>query len=133
MTKTYYAIFFLLIVSLASCTKENLNERKLAGVWLGTQVEYITYENNEVIKDSIVPNSGAMYLFDDDEMENQVSHSLAIAPPFSVTWEGSQGDQHTLFGMNIRKQTQNKLELSLSTADDDLNQTSMTVYYFERE
>lgn len=133
MTKTYYTIFLLLIVFLSSCTKENLNERKIAGVWLGTQVQYITYIDNAIVKDSIVPNSGAMYLFDDDEMENQVSHSLAIPPPFSSTWEGSQGEQHTLFGMNIRKHTKNKLELSLSTADDDLNQTSMTVYYFERD
>jgi len=85
-----------------------------------------------VVKDSTVANSGAMYLFDDQELENQVAHSLAIPPPFSATWEGEKGDQHSLFGMTIRKHTKNKLELSISTADDDLNQTSMTVYYFER-
>lgn len=127
-----YFIYIFLCVTAASCTKENFNERKLAGVWLGTEVQYITYVNNEIAKDSTVANSGAMYLFDDQELDNQISHSLAIAPPFSATWEGEEGDQHSLFGMSIRKHTKNKLELSISTADDDLNQTSMTIYYFER-
>lgn len=125
----YIALCFIAV----SCTKMNLNERKLAGVWTGTEVQYITYENNQLVKDSTVANSGAIYLFDDQELENQVAHSLAIAPPFSATWEGDKGNQHSLFGMTIRKHTKNKLELSISTADDDLNQISMTVYYFERE
>jgi len=132
MKTSIFSILIALVV-LTSCTKDKLNERKLAGVWIGTEVQYITYIDNLIINDSTVANSGAMYLFDDDELDNQIAHSLAIPPPFSETWEGSDGDQHKLFGMNIRKLTKTKLELSLNEVDDDLNHETMTVYYFERE
>jgi hypothetical protein len=128
-----YIIAIILGCGLAACTKENLNERRLAGVWKGTTVQYITYVDNAIVKDSIVPNSGAMYLYDDDESNNQISHSLAIAPPFTETWEGTESKQKTLFGLNIRKFRKHHLELSINTWDDELNHTSMTVWYFERD
>lgn len=131
MKKTI-AILAMMVV-LASCTKEHYNDRKLGGVWLGKKVEYITYENNELVKDSTVTNTGAMYLFDDDELYNQISHSLLIPPPFTDTWEGQDGNQNTLFGLNIRRFTKNKLELSINETDSNLNHLKMTVWYFERE
>lgn len=128
-----YLLTFLFIAILASCTMENVNEKRFAGVWLGTKVQYITYQDNAIISDSTVANSGAMFLYDDDELENQISYSLLIPPPFTISWEGSEGDQNTLMGMNIRKHNKRELELSINTIDADLNHTGMTVYYFERE
>lgn len=133
MNKTALHLSIILLIFLSACTKEKLNERRLAGVWKGTKVQYITYVDNAIVKDSIVPNSGAMYLFDDDELYNQRAHSLAIAPPFTDTWEGTEGRQHTLMGMNIRKFTKHHLELSINTGDTLFNHTGMTVFYFERD
>lgn len=77
-----YISIFLLLFTISSCSKNELNERKLGGVWEGEKVVYTFYQNNEVLRDSTVPNSGALYLWDDDELYNQYGNSLAISPDF---------------------------------------------------
>ncbi|RYD71843.1 MAG: hypothetical protein EOP53_22965 [Sphingobacteriales bacterium] len=125
----------LICILLTGCGKEEMNERKLGGVWEATQVKYIFYENNKEIRDSTVKNSGAMYLYDDEELTNQFSHSLTIAPAnfgSDITWEGNEGELRTFRGLNIRKYTGNKLELSENETDDDLNVKQTTIYFFVR-
>ncbi len=132
MKKISFLIFVLAIFS--ACSKEKINDKRIAGIWNATTVEYIFYENNEEVRDSVVENSGALYLYDDDELENQYGYSLAIVPErfFGPVWESNEGDANTLMGTNIRKLTRKKLELSENTTDTDLNVTKTVIYYFER-
>ncbi|MFM2016614.1 MAG: hypothetical protein RL007_270 [Bacteroidota bacterium] len=126
-----------LIMLFVSCSKEEFNERRLAGIWEAKEVQYLFYTNNEVSKDSVVANSGALYLWDDDELDNQWKHSMSITPlTFSSaqSWSGSATKKEsTLLGLTIRKHTRKKLELVEVVTDPDLNLISETVYYFERQ
>ena len=120
-----------------SCTKEKLNEKRLGGIWEGKKVQYLIYNNNnELLKDSTVDNSGALYLYDDDELDNQFRYSLEIVPgafSFYDTWEGNEGDANSLMGTNIRKLTRRKLELSENVTDTSLNVLKTVIYFFERQ
>jgi hypothetical protein len=128
-------LFLSMIAVFASCSKEKRNEKRLAGIWEAKEVKYIFYENNQQVRDSVVSNSGALYLYDDNELDNQYRYSLAIVPTgFStVTWNGNAGDPNTLMGTNIRKLTRKKLELSENWTDLDLNVYKTVIYYFERQ
>ncbi len=122
-----------ILFALSSCSKNELNERKLGGVWEGEKVVYTFYQNNEVLRDSTVPNSGALYLWDDDELYNQYGNSLAIVPDFiGSEWEGDAGDMNTLLGYNITKHTRRKLELTRNYTDNDFNVISSVTFYFKR-
>lgn len=127
-------LLFACILLACSCSKEKLNDKRIAGIWNAKKVKYIFYENNEEVRDSIVENSGALYLYDDDELDNQYRYSLDIVPVgfSSITWESSKGDANMLMGTNIRKLNRRKLELSENTTDADLNVTKTVIYYFER-
>lgn len=126
----YIGIFALCLIS---CTKESKNEKKLAGVWEATTVKIKYYQNNEFFKDSTLKNSGALFLYDDDELDNQLKYTLAIVPKgFSITWEGNKGNLVTLMGLNIDKLTKNKLELSENISDNDLNNYQTVIYSFKR-
>lgn len=131
---TTVVLFALLF---ASCDKEKLNERRLGGIWEGKKVQYLIYgADNALLTDSTVDNSGALYLYDDDELFNQFRYSLEIFPArFTIVqeWEGEGGDAHILLGTNIRKLTRRKLELSENVADTNLNVTKTVIYYFERQ
>lgn len=116
---------------LSSCSKEEINERKLAGVWEGEKVVYEFYENNALTRDSSVANSGALYLWDDDEIGNQAGSSLAISPDM-FGWEGNVGKMTTIGGYNIRKHTRRKLVLARHYSDADLNVVRSEVFYFKR-
>ncbi len=137
MKKVLYLFISLLFLIFASCSKEEFNERRLAGIWEAKEVRYLFYNNNEVTKDSVVANSGALYLWDDDELENQWKHSMSIAPStftIALSWNGSATKKEsTLLGLTIRKHTRKKLELVEVVTDADLNLISETVYYFERQ
>jgi hypothetical protein len=128
-----FIIILSILFALSSCSKNELNERKLGGVWEGEKVVYTFYQNNEVLRDSTVPNSGALYLWDDDELYNQYGSSLAISPDFTGSeWEGDAGDINTLLGYNISKHTRRKLELTRNYTDNDLNVISSVTFYFKR-
>lgn len=131
-TNRILLIFFLALA--ASCSKDEINERKIAGIWEGKKVQYLFYQNNEQVKDSTVDNSGALYLWDDDELYNQWKTSLAINPNFQGdAWEGNTTvREKILLGITIRKLSRRKMELIESVADTALNVTSSTIYYFER-
>lgn len=136
-TNRILLIFFLAFA--ASCSKDEFNERKMAGIWEGKKVQYLFYQNNEQVKDSTVANSGALYLWDEDELGNQWKTSLAITPNFTwdlamdQTWEGNATrKEKILMGVTIRKLTRRKMELIESATDTALNVTSSTIYYFER-
>lgn len=130
-------LLVLLALGFTSCDKELSNERRLAGIWEGKKVQYLIYgTDNALLTDSTVANSGALYLYDDDELYNQFRYSLAIYPAnFGIadSWEGEGGDAHLLMGVNIRKLTRRKLELSENVADTNLNVTRTVIYYFERQ
>ncbi len=127
----------LLALLFASCDKEKLNERRLGGIWEGKKVQYLIYgADNTLLTDSTVDNTGALYLYDDDELYNQFRYSLSIYPAsFAVAeyWEGEGGDAHLLMGNNIRKLTRRKLELSENVTDTSLNVTKTVIYFFERQ
>lgn len=124
----------LLAGSVSSCKNDKRNEKKLAGIWEAIDVEYITYQNNKKISDSVVENTGALYLYDDDELDNQVRYSLKIVPNgFTTTWEGNEGRNNTLMGTNIVKLTRRKLELTENTSDVDLNILKTVIYRFKRQ
>jgi hypothetical protein len=119
--------------ALVSCTKEKVNEKRLAGVWVATEVKYIFYSNNEPVRDSVVQNSGELYLWDDEELGNQARNSLAITPSgFSYTWEGDAGDPHTLMGTTIQKLTRKKLVLTEAVSDTSLTVFRVIEYSFKR-
>ncbi len=132
--KTFLPGLFALILLLPACSKDKINDKRIAGIWNATTVKYLFYENNEEVRDSVVENSGALYLYDDDELENQYGYSLSIVPPgfYGSTWESNDGDANTLMGTNIRTLTRKKLELSENTVDIDLNIIKTVIYYFER-
>jgi hypothetical protein len=115
----------------SSCSKDVVNERKLAGVWEGEKVVYEFYENNVMVRDSSVANSGALYLWDDDELGNQAGSSLAISPDM-FGWEGNVGKMATIGGYNIRKHTRRKLVLARHYTDADLNVVRSEIFYFKR-
>jgi hypothetical protein len=132
--KNLLLLLFSSIMLLSACSKDKLNDKRIAGIWKAKKVKYIFYENNEEVRDSVVENSGALYLYDDDELENQYGYSLTIVPAgFSgPVWESNRGDANTLMGTNIRKLNRRKLELSENVTDADLNVTKTVIYYFER-
>lgn len=116
-----------------SCTKEALNEQRLGGVWIAEEVKYIFYENNQPVRDSVVQNSGELYLWDDTELGNQARNSLAIAPSgFSYAWEGDAGDPHTLMGTTIQKLTRKKLVVTEAVSDTSLAAIRVIEYSFKR-
>jgi hypothetical protein len=124
-------LFFVII----ACDKEVKNERALAGVWEATEVTYLFYENNKEVRDCTVTNTGAMYLYDDAELGNQFRHSLSVYPKSfdeGNIWNGNEGEMRTFMGLNVRKHTSKKLELSDIVEDQDLNIMKNTIYYFER-
>lgn len=130
-----YLLPAFLLLAMISCDKEKKNERELAGVWEATEVKYLFYENNKEVRDCTVINTGAMYLYDDDELGNQFRHSLSVYPKsFDAgnIWTGNEGEMRTFMGLNIRKHTRQKLELSDVVEDQDLNIIKNTIYYFER-
>ncbi len=128
-----YISILSILFAITSCSKNELNERKLGGVWEGEKVIYTFYQNNEVLRDSTVNNSGALYLWDDDELFNQYGNSLAISPDFTGNqWEGDAGDMNTLMGYNVTKHTRRKLQLTRNYTDSDLNVTSSVTFYFRR-
>lgn len=128
-----YISILSILFAITSCSKNELNERKLGGVWEGEKVVYTFYQNNEVLRDSTVNNSGALYLWDDDELFNQYGNSLAISPDFTGNqWEGDAGDMNTLMGYNVTKHTRRKLQLTRNYTDNDLNVTSSVTFYFRR-
>jgi hypothetical protein len=129
------ALVFTLAIAVlfASCTKEALNEKRLGGVWVAQEVKYIFYENNQPVRDSVVQNSGELYLWDDDELGNQARNSLAITPSgFSYTWEGDAGDPHTLMGTTIQELTRKKLVLTEAVSDTSLTVYRVIEYSFKR-
>lgn len=119
---------------IVSCTKEKVNEKRLGGVWVATEVNYIFYANNEPVRDSVVPNSGELYLWDDDELGNQSKNSLAITPSgFGNSWEGDAGDPHTLMGTTIQQLTRKKLVVSETVSDTALAAVRVVEYSFKRK
>lgn len=137
MKKITRIFVFAILFFFVSCSKEEFHERKLAGIWEATEVHYLFYNNNELTKDSVVANTGALYLWDDDELGNQWKYSMSIVPvAFAVqeSWGGSgTRKETTLLGVTIRKHTRRKLVLAEVVTDVDLNLISETVYYFERQ
>lgn len=124
----------ILLIFFASCKNDKKNEKKLAGIWEAIDVEYIFYKDNKEIKDSVVNNSGALYLYDDDELQNQVRWSLKIVPNgFTSSWDGNEGRNYTLMGTNILKLTKKRLELSENQSDTNLNVMRTTIYRFKRQ
>ncbi|MCA6362174.1 MAG: hypothetical protein IM638_04005 [Bacteroidetes bacterium] len=115
----------------AGCSKEVVNERKLGGVWEGEKVVYEFYANNAMVRDSSVANSGALYLWDDDELTNQAGSSLAI-PLDMYGWEGNVGKMVSIGGYNIVKHNRRKLILARHYTDADLNIVRSEVFYFKR-
>lgn len=131
----YTVFLFITAVCLGACSKEALNEKRLAGIWEGKKVKYIFYHDNQEVRDSTAGNSGALYLYDDDELDNQFRYSLAVVPAsFAAynTWNGDGHKPNTLLGTNIRRLTRTKLELTENVTDTNLNVLRTTIYYFER-
>lgn len=129
-----FILTLLIAASLASCTKEALNEKRLGGVWVAKEVKYIFYENNQPVRDSVVQNSGELYLWDDEELGNQSKNSLAITPAgFSYSWEGDAGDAHTLMGTTIQELTRRKLVVTEAVSDTALAVVRVAEYSFKRK
>lgn len=135
MKKIILPLLFLVLI-ITSCSKQQINEKKLGGIWEAKKVSYLFYQNNELIKDSTVDNTGALYLYDDDELDNQFRYSMSIIPASfnsAQSWEGNSGKPQTLLGMNIRKLSRKKLELSENRVDTSYNVLKTVVFYFERQ
>jgi hypothetical protein len=125
---------FICMIALFSCTKEAVNEKRLAGVWVADQVKYIFYANNEPVRDSTVQNSGELYLWDDDELGNQSQNTLSITPAgFTWTWEGDAADPLTLMGTTIQELTRRKLVVTEAISDTSLTVTQVIEYSFKRK
>ncbi len=124
----------LIAIFLFACNKERLNEKRLGGVWEATEVKYIFYVNNEPSRDSVVPNSGELYLWDDEELGNQSINSLEITPAgFGVSWTGDPGDPLTLMGTTIQELTRKKLVVTETVSDTSLAAVRVIEYSFKRK
>lgn len=123
-----------LAILLFACNKEQLNEKRLGGVWEATEVKYIFYENNEPARDSVVANSGELYLWDDEELGNQSQNTLEITPQgFGVSWTGDPGDPLTLMGTTIQELTRKKLVVTETVSDTALAAIRVVEYSFKRK
>ncbi len=145
-------ILFVAMIALllASCDKENQNEAKIAGAWKGVNVIYTYYENNSPVKDSTVSNEGSMYLYDDNDLQNQFETTLLIPLVMNVgnhfyweatihklnqfylaeyTWDELQVNTHSF---SIEKCTDHKLILNVIAVNDASDLLSKKQFVFER-
>jgi hypothetical protein len=68
--KRFFVLIFLVGCMLNSCTKENRNSRKIAGVWQAKKITYQLFDNDKIVLDSTASFTGTMKLQNIDGLEN---------------------------------------------------------------
>ena len=150
--KRFFVLIFLVGCMLNSCTKENRNSRKIAGVWQAKKITYQLFDNDKIVLDSTASFTGTMKLQNIDGLENNAFFSDLSPNPFAPVgftddnWQVSYRKLTTInfylvipsllidFSVtyNIDKITNRKLILSTYGTGSQAELTKKISYEFEK-
>lgn len=148
----FFVLLFLVACTLNSCTKENRNSRKIAGVWQAKKMTYQLFNNGVVVLDSVVDFKGVMKLQNISGLDNNAFFSNLVPNPFTpvgineVNWQVSYRKLTTInfyivipsklidFSVvyNIEKITNHKLIFSTYGTDSQAGISKKITYEFEK-
>lgn len=144
-----YSFFCLtLLVLTGSCTKENYNQRKAAGVWKIEKITTIDYVNNSEIAQHDTVIDGVIQLLNTDGVNNiayfegfepfgvsSCEWDIAYKKPKLIDFYLLDFDQGANFSYlyNIEKLTSRKMVLSYFQSDNEINIQKKTIWTLKKE
>lgn len=140
-------VFIAVAFALFACNKRTESAVKLSGLWEIESTHIELYENNEVVKDSVVDQQGNLALTVTGGLENQASTNLSYAPCWSnCNWEIPKKKKNQLFfsyytevppyiqstSVMIESHSGKKLVLVKIAYDGELNIQQKTTWEFKK-
>ena len=143
-----YSIALVFLFAASSCTKENRNERRLAGVWQLEKITTETFENNVSVSSTDTTIDAVIQLLNTDGIENPAYfEGFQPFPTDYCNWDIAYKNPKLIkfylinvelgiiytYYYNIEKLNSKKMILSRYNADQELNILEKTTWHLKKE